>query len=137
MSAYDTPQEQCPYCKEMMDADWVDNGVGMVQCGPYHCYDCGASEIGPEYSDWMYKDREGNTLYLPGKRRYIPLLKKMVTWSGPPILKPNHPFSNEELDTGYYKGKVSPYANTVGGQVIDHKTAKELYNVGLLDEKEV
>jgi len=31
-----------------MDADWVDVGVGMVQCGPYHCFACHASEIGPE-----------------------------------------------------------------------------------------
>ena len=38
----------CPYCKEPMDADWVDVGVGMVQCGPYHCFACDASEIGPE-----------------------------------------------------------------------------------------
>jgi len=28
------------------DADWVDVGVGLVQCGPYHCGACGASEIG-------------------------------------------------------------------------------------------
>lgn len=31
-----------------MEADWVDVGVGFVQCGPYHCDCCGASEIGPE-----------------------------------------------------------------------------------------
>ncbi len=31
-----------------MEADWVDVGVGMVQCGPYHCFACSASEIGPE-----------------------------------------------------------------------------------------
>lgn len=32
--------------------DTVDVGVGEVQCGPYHCDNCGASEIGPEYSDF-------------------------------------------------------------------------------------
>lgn len=37
----------CPYCNYPgCEADWVDVGVGMVQCGPYHCPECGASEIG-------------------------------------------------------------------------------------------
>lgn len=45
---YSTPQMPCPYCATPMDADWVDVGVGMVQCGPYHCFGCNASEIGPE-----------------------------------------------------------------------------------------
>ena len=30
-----------------MEADWVHNGVDYVQCGPYHCFRCGASQIGP------------------------------------------------------------------------------------------
>lgn len=40
------PTETCPYCKRRCDADFVDVGVGYVQCGPYHCDSCGASEIG-------------------------------------------------------------------------------------------
>lgn len=44
--AYHMPVEPCPYCGEICYADWVDVGVGLVQCGPYHC-GCGASEIGP------------------------------------------------------------------------------------------
>ncbi|EOV9525610.1 hypothetical protein JC777_00215 (plasmid) [Bacillus cytotoxicus] len=125
MGAYDTPTRECPYCKSYMEADWVDVGVGMVQCGPYHCYECGASEIGPELSDWYYKDREGETIYLDG-------------WY--PVLKLNHPFSEMELETGYYdpsKNKVSPYANTVNGVLVDHVTAKAAYNLGLLDKKGV
>lgn len=47
-TAYDMPMRPCPYCEELMDADWVDVGVGMLQCGPYHCFACKASEIGPE-----------------------------------------------------------------------------------------
>ncbi|MCU5058949.1 hypothetical protein OB978_24745 [Bacillus cereus] len=123
MGAYDTPTQECPYCKTEMEADWVDVGVGMVQCGPYHCESCHASEIGPELYDWYYKDREGETIYLDD-------------WY--PVLKPNHPFSETELETGYYdpsKNKVSPYANTVNGMLVDHVTAKEAYNLGLLDEK--
>lgn len=42
------PSEKCPYCGSDMYADWVDVGVAMQQCGPYHCTNCGASEIGPE-----------------------------------------------------------------------------------------
>lgn len=37
----------CPYCgDEHCEADWVDVGVGFVQAGPFHCYACGATEIG-------------------------------------------------------------------------------------------
>lgn len=44
-SPYKIETRNCPYCNAVCDADFVDNGVGMQQCGPYHC-DCGASEIG-------------------------------------------------------------------------------------------
>lgn len=135
MGAYDTPSQECPYCKSSMEADWVDNGVGMVQCGPYHCYDCGASEIGPELYNWYYKDRTGNTLYMPGKRKYFEWAKKKLKFSGRPVLKPGHPFTETELKTGYYQGKISPYANTVGGELVNHIEAKQAYNIGLLDEK--
>lgn len=96
MSAYSTPSSPCPYCGESCEADWVDVGVGMVQCGPYVCDGCGASEIGPE-------GRDGAT--------------------------------EEERKTGWYRNRVSPYANTVGGVVVDHRTAKAMYEMGLLDEK--
>lgn len=143
MGAYDTPERECPYCIGSMKADYVDVGVGMVQCGPYHCYDCGASEIGPELSDWYYKDREGNTIYLTGKRKYYSWLNRgkggKTRYSLKAILKYDAPFSKTELETGYYdpnKNKISPYANTVGGVLVDHITAKEMYRIGLLDEKE-
>lgn len=41
---------KCPYCGATCYADWCDVGVGYVQCGPFHCEDCGASQIGP-YDD--------------------------------------------------------------------------------------
>ena len=44
------PKERCPYCKALCCADFVDVGVGMVQCGPFHCEACHASQIGP-YDD--------------------------------------------------------------------------------------
>ena len=40
------PTENCPYCGTLCHADFVDVGVGMVQCGPFHCVECGASERG-------------------------------------------------------------------------------------------
>lgn len=41
------PKERCPYCNKLCMADYCDVGVGMIQCGPFHCESCGASEIGP------------------------------------------------------------------------------------------
>lgn len=41
------PKERCPYCQALCCADFVDVGIGYVQCGPYHCERCGASEMGP------------------------------------------------------------------------------------------
>lgn len=36
----------CPYCSYPgCEADHVDVGIGLVQCGPYYCTECGASEI--------------------------------------------------------------------------------------------
>jgi hypothetical protein len=99
MSAYDTPSKNCPYCGTECEADWVDVGVGMVQCGPYYCENCGASEIGPYDSPRELTEQENKT-----------------GWYGP--------------------GKpISDKANTFMGKPVDHKTAKALYNIGLLDKK--
>lgn len=137
MGAYDTPSMECPYCKSQMEADWVDVGVGMVQCGPYHCYECEASEIGPELFDWYYKDREGETIYLPGKRVYLKWAKKKLRWETQAVLMPGHPFKEIELKTRFYQGRISPYANTVAGKLVNHIEAKQAYNIGLLDEKKI
>lgn len=130
----------CPYCGNKTEADSVDVGVGHIQCGPYHCESCGASEIGPEWDDWCYKDREGNTIYTQSKRRYWGFAKKKYapkTDYSKRVIKYDAPVTTEELETGYYKGRISPYANTVGGQLVDHVTAKDMYREGLLDEKQL
>lgn len=132
---YDEPTEPCPYCKNDMHADFVDVGVGSVQCGPYHCQTCGASEIGPELDDWYYKDRAGNTLTLTGKRKYYDFAKKKLRSGYKTVLRPGHPFSEKELETGYYQGKISPYANTIGGTPVDIQTAQLAYELGVLDDK--
>lgn len=75
-SAYETPGEPCPYCGEMCSAEFVDIGVGMQQCEPYHCESCGAVEIGPTTtpSEPLTDDekRTGWTL-----RRFTSLQKKV------------------------------------------------------------
>lgn len=99
------PIEKCPFCGTDCHADFVDNGFGpySVQCGPYFCEECGASEMGPEKHENDFE----------------------------------HSVTPEEWQKGWYRGdgKVSPYANTVNGVLVDHVTAKAAYELGLLDEK--
>lgn len=112
MSVWDTPTQGCPYCGSECEADWVDVEVGMVQCGPYYCENCGASEIGPEAGEFNVE-------------------KGVFEWN------PKINFTEKEKETGWYEpGKpVSPYANTVNGVLVDHETARIAYRLGLLDEK--
>lgn len=53
--------ERCPYCGHPCEADYVDVGVGMVQCGPFHCDNCLASEIGPNDKPRELSDVEERT----------------------------------------------------------------------------
>lgn len=55
------PTEECPYCDTICRADFVDVGVGFTQCGPYHCEECGASEIGPYDEERELSDIEKAT----------------------------------------------------------------------------
>ena len=59
----------CPYCgDEECDADGVSVGVGLVQCGPYHCMNCGAIEIGSADSSVELSEKEAETgWYRPGR----------------------------------------------------------------------
>lgn len=52
------PTEACPYCGAFCRADFVDIGVGFTQCGPYHCEQCRASEIGPYDEERPLTDAE-------------------------------------------------------------------------------
>lgn len=61
------PTEPCPYCGAICRADFVDNGVGFLQCGPYHCDACGASEIGAYDRERELSAQENSTgWYGPG-----------------------------------------------------------------------
>lgn len=60
--------KSCPYCGKPCEADWCDVGVGYVQCGPFHCTNCGASEIGPHDEERELGPVEKETgWYGPGK----------------------------------------------------------------------
>lgn len=41
MSKLAFDQTKCPKCEQIAVADFVDNGVGMQQCGPFGCEACG------------------------------------------------------------------------------------------------
>lgn len=89
----------CPYCGfDSCEADHCDVGIGMVQCGPYYCPQCEASEISS-------------------------LDKRELT--------------AREKETGWFQpgSPVSDVANTVNGQLVNHKEAKQAYDIGLLDVK--
>jgi len=59
--------EKCPYCESLCEADFVDNGIAMIQCGPYHCDNCGSSEIGPHDKSRELTEEENKTgWYKPG-----------------------------------------------------------------------
>jgi hypothetical protein len=53
MSDYTTT---CPHCGATCECDLADVGVGYVQCGPYHCEACGASEAGSSDEDLARQD---------------------------------------------------------------------------------
>lgn len=62
------PTDRCPYCSTICRADFVDIGVGFQQCGPFHCEECGASEIGIFDEPRPLTAREEDTgWYAPGE----------------------------------------------------------------------
>ena len=61
------PTEACPYCGTICRADFVDVGVGITQCGPYHCDNCFATEIGPYDKERELTEAERKCgWYVPG-----------------------------------------------------------------------
>lgn len=43
------------------------------------------------------------------------------------------PLDEDEEETGFYKDRISPVANTSNGKLVNHKEALKLYPLGLLD----
>lgn len=78
-SLYDEPQMPCPYCGKMCNADFVDIGVAMQQCGPYHCEACGAVEIGPTTKpNRPLTDKEREAGWLGGESKALTPLQQRV-----------------------------------------------------------
>lgn len=64
---WEPPIYGCPYCGEPCEADHVDVGVGLMQCGPYHCTACGAGEIHAEDGRPLEDVEKVTGFYLPDK----------------------------------------------------------------------
>lgn len=61
------PTVNCPYCRAICRADFVDIGVGFQQCGPFYCEECGASEIGAyDEPRTLTSEEERTRWYAPG-----------------------------------------------------------------------
>lgn len=61
------PTEACPYCGAICRADFVDIDVGFQQCGPYHCDNCFAVQIGAyDEPRELTADEERTRWYAPG-----------------------------------------------------------------------
>lgn len=120
-------KRNCPYCGSECEADWVDVGVGFVQCGPYYCENCRASEIGL-YDDIGF---DSNLIVEHMKKCEETGIDK------PFILPDTATITDEEFETGWFKpgSPLGSTVNTHNGEYVDHKTARELYKQGLLDEK--
>ena len=100
-SSYDKDTRRCPYCGFACAADYVDIGVGYEQCGPYHCIECGAIEIGPYDEEVELCDIEKETWWYAPNRPYTgsgnmvggKLVSHEVALQ---VYKDNYPFSATE-----------------------------------------
>lgn len=64
--AYTVHKAICPYCGcRECEADHVDVGIGMQQCGPYYCPDCGASEASYLDNRALNPKEEATGWYMP------------------------------------------------------------------------
>lgn len=104
----------CPYCNAKCDADFCDVGVGWIQCGPYHCVQCGASEIGP-YDN------------------YVDPYRSYTFPNDPPDKPKENPrvLELQESRTGWYQPASAPgsSANVIGGKIVSHKVMKDTYQI--------
>lgn len=101
--------EECPYCHSICDADWCDIGVGSIQCGPFNCQHCGASEIGPH-----------DNYYNPFKTLFV---DEDTHKPGTRIL------TEEESNTGWYAPASQPgsSANVIDNKVVSHRIMLDTY----------
>ena len=109
----DAPVERCPYCGSVCEADWVDVGVEYEQCGPFHCIDCGAIQIGPYDKEVELLDEEKRTHWYAPNRPYSGsgnmvggrLVSHEVALQ---VYKDNYPFSATEEGREYIRDIGDP-----------------------------
>lgn len=104
---YNRP-ELCPYCSAPCYADFVDVDVGMVQCGPYHCEFCGASQIGPNDEYRELTEKENKTGWYgpnsePGSSANVIDGKIVSHQIALHVYKENYPFSSTEYGHKYIR----------------------------------
>jgi hypothetical protein len=83
----------CPYCGgKNVACDEVENGVAMIQCGPYRCDDCHAYQIGPNDDESQLTQEE-----------------KITRWYAPyPDLRRAAATPNRRSDTSYVDCSPGP-----------------------------
>lgn len=54
----------CRWCNEATHAEYVDVGVGLLQCTGGECYHCGGRELGPYMTDGPLSEVEMATGWL-------------------------------------------------------------------------
>lgn len=105
------PIEPCPYCSTPCRADFVDVSVGMVQCGPYHCEACGASEMGPNDEPTTADERK-HGWFAPGappSQDANVVDGKIVSYREAKVVyEALYPFSATDAGRAYIRGDVEP-----------------------------
>lgn len=130
--------KRCPYCGyDKCDADFVDVGIGFIQCGPYFCDNCNASEIG-SFDDLGF-DRAIYWEWRKNSRIWNHETKKFENVEGYQefILPDTATISKDEFDKGWYKpgSPLADTVNTYNGEYVKHEEALRLYKEGKLDIK--
>lgn len=65
--AYHEAKAICPYCEcNHCEADFADVGIGLVQCGPYYCPNCKASEASTIDNRELSEKEKETGWYQPG-----------------------------------------------------------------------
>lgn len=118
---YNTP-EPCPYCNTPCHADFVNVDVGMVQCGPYHCLQCGASQIGPHDDERELTDEEKKTGWYgphsePGSSANVVNGKIVTAQEAKQVYEDFYPFSSSDEGRDFIR-KNDPYTEHSGIEVI-------------------
>lgn len=103
------PTEKCPYCGTECHADFVDIGVGMQQCEPFHC-SCGATEIGTFDTNEATADEMKKSWYAPdsppGSSANV-IAGKVVSYrEARAVYEALYPFSATEAGQKLIRGKV-------------------------------